>query len=218
MRLSPFRHESFSHIRPIHTAMAGRVVNYYDELQIHPKAELETIQRVYRLFAARYHPDNKESGDAGKFRQIREAYEVLSDPERRAGYDAQLAEIEPPPLPVFQSNEFSEGLESEGKIRLGVLCLLYARRRSNPDYAALSMLDLEHLMAFPREHLGFSIWYLRSKRYIAQDDRSSFVITSDGVDHLESQIPNNEFLMRVFRESESGMMLYPKALISTKDR
>ena len=50
------------------------------------------------------------------------------------------------------------------------------------------------------------------------DDRSSFVITAEGVDYLESQIPNNEFLMRVFRESESGMMLYPKALINTKDR
>jgi curved DNA-binding protein CbpA len=198
--------------------MAGRAVNYYDELQIHPRAEAETIHRVHRLFAARYHPDNKKTGNAARFRQIQEAYEVLGDPERRATYDARLSQIEPPPLPVFQSNEFSEGLESEGKIRLGVLCLLYARRRVNPDYAALSMLDLEHLMAFPREHLGFSVWYLRSKRYITQDDRSSFVITAEGVDYLESQIPNNEFLLRVFRESESGMMLYPKALITTKDR
>ena len=198
--------------------MPGRTVNYYDELQIHPRAEPETIHRVYRLFAARYHPDNKETGDAEKFRKIQEAYEVLSDPERRAAYDEQLAATEPPPLPVFQSSEFNEGLESESKIRLGILCLLYARRRSNPDYAALSFLDLEHLMAFPREHLGFSIWYLRSKRYIAQDDRSSFVITAEGVDYLESQIPNNEFLLRVFRESESGMMLYPKALITAKDR
>lgn len=198
--------------------MAASTVNYYDELQIHPKAEPETIQRVYRLFAARYHPDNHATGDAVRFQRIREAYEVLSDPQRRAAYDAEIARREPPPLPVFQTGEFNDGINSESKIRLGILCLLYARRRANPDYAALSMLDLEHLMAFPREHLAFSIWYLRAKRYLAQDDRSSYVITAEGVDFLESQLTANEFLIRVFMESESGMMLFPKALITTKDR
>ncbi|MCC7498631.1 MAG: DnaJ domain-containing protein [Bryobacterales bacterium] len=198
--------------------MAARTVNYYDELQIHPKAEPETIHRVYRLFAARYHPDNRASGNAETFRRIREAYETLSDPQSRAAYDAELAKLEPPPLPVFQSGEFGNGIASEGKIRLGILCLLYARRRANPDYAALSMLDLEHLMAFPREHLSFSVWYLRAKRYLAQDDRSSFVITAEGVDFLESQLADNEFLLRVFRESENGMMLFPRALITSKER
>jgi curved DNA-binding protein CbpA len=198
--------------------MAGRAVNYYDELQIHPRAEPETIQRVYRLFAARYHPDNQTTGDAERFLRIRTAYEVLIDPDRRAAYDAELARTEPPPLPVFQSGEFSEGLAAEAKIRLGILCLLYARRRANPDYAAMSLLNLEHLMAFPREHLAFSVWYLRAKHYIAQDDRSSFVITAEGVDFLESQVADNEFLLRVFHESESGIMLMPKALITSKDR
>lgn len=198
--------------------MAGCTVNYYDELQIHPKAEPDTIHRVYKLFAARYHPDNTTSGNAEKFRQIREAFEVLSDPARRAAYDAQLAEKEPPPLPVFQSGEFTNGVNAESKIRLGILCLLYARRRANADYAALSMLDLEHLMAFPREHLSFAVWYLRAKHYITQDDRSSFVINAEGVDFLESQLPDNEFLLRVFQESESGMMLYPRALLTSKGR
>lgn len=198
--------------------MAASTVNYYDELQIHPKAEPETIYRVYRLLAARYHPDNRATGDAVRFRRVREAYEVLSDPERRSAYDSEIARRDPPPLPVFQTGEFNDGINSESKIRLGILCLLYARRRANPDYAALSMLDLEHLMAFPREHLAFSIWYLRAKRYLAQDDRSSYVITAEGVDFLESQLTANEFLIRVFMESESGMMLFPKALITTKDR
>ena len=110
------------------------------------------------------------------------------------------------------------GIAGEINRRLGILSLLYRQRQYRPDTPGLSVLQLETLMAFPREHLGFSVWYLRSKRYITQDDRSSFVITAEGVDYLESQIPNNEFLLRVFRESESGMMLYPKALITTKDR
>ena len=56
-------------------------------LQINANAEPETVHRVYRLLAQRYHPDNKDTGDATRFRTLTEAYEVLSDPEQRAKYD-----------------------------------------------------------------------------------------------------------------------------------
>jgi len=193
-------------------------VNYYDLLQIHPRAEIETIHRVYRLFAARYHPDNRQTGDTERFRMIREAYEILSDPESRAEYDRQLQENQPAALPIFQSKEFPDGIDAEAKIRVGVLCLLYAKRRANPDLAALSMLDLESLMSFPWEHLHFAMWYLKGRRYVAQDDRSSFVITAEGVDFLESQLPNYEILYKIFRASESGVMVFPKALLVQKHR
>lgn len=193
-------------------------VNYYDLLQINPRAEMETIHRVYRLFAARYHPDNKQTGDADRFRMIADAYEVLSDPDARAEYDRVLEQNQPAALPIFQSREFTDGFDAEAKIRVGVLCLLYAKRRANPDLAALSMLDLESLMAFPREHLQFAMWYLKGRRYITQDDRSSFVITAEGVDFLESQLPNNETLCKIFRASESGVMVFPKGLLVQKNR
>jgi curved DNA-binding protein CbpA len=193
-------------------------VNYYDLLQIHPRAEMETVHRVYRLFAARYHPDNRQTGDAERFRIIREAYDVLSDAESRAEYDRQLEENQPAALPIFQSKEFTDGIDAEAKIRVGVLCLLYAKRRANPDLSALSMLDLESLMAFPREHLQFAMWYLKGRRYVAQDDRSSFVITAEGVDYLESQLPNNDMLYKIFRASESGVMVFPKGLLVQKNR
>lgn len=179
---------------------------------------METIHRVYRLFAARYHPDNRQTGDAERFRIIREAYDVLSVPESRADYDQQLAENQPAALPIFQSREFTDGIGAEAKIRVGVLCLLYAKRRANPDLAALSLLDLESLMSFPREHLQFAIWYLKGHRYVSQDDRSSFVITTEGVDFLESQLPTNEILYKIFRASESGVMVFPKALLVQKHR
>lgn len=193
-------------------------MNYYDLLQIHPRAEMETIHRVYRLFASRYHPDNRQTGDAERFRLIADAYKVLSDPDTRAEYDHQLEENQPAALPIFQSREFTDGIDAEAKIRVGVLCLLYAKRRANPDFAALSMLDLENLMDFPREHLQFAIWYLKGRRYIMQDDRSSFVITAEGVDYLESQLPNNEILYKIFRASESGVMVFPKGLLLQKNR
>lgn len=193
-------------------------VNYYDLLQINPRAEMETIHRVYRLFAARYHPDNLQTGDVERFRTIREAYDVLSNPETRAEYDRQLEENQPTALPIFQSREFTDGIDAEAKLRVGVLCLLYAKRRANPDLAALSMLDLESLMAFPREHLQFAMWYLKGRRFVTQDDRSSFVITAEGVDYLESQLPTNEILYKIFRASESGVMVFPKGLLVQKHR
>ena len=193
-------------------------MNYYDLLQIHPRAEMETIHRVYRLFAARYHPDNLKTGDAERFRVIREAYDVLTDPDSRAEHDRQLEENQPAALPIFQSKEFTDGIDAEAKIRVGVLCLLYAKRRANPDLAALSMLDLESLMSFPREHLHFAMWYLKGRRYVSQDDRSSFVITTEGVDYLESQLPNHEILYKIFHASESGVMVFPKGLLVQKHR
>src|SRR5262249_19338629 len=61
--------------------------DFYERLQISANAEPETIHRVYRLLAPRFHPDNQETGDEGRFREITEAYQVLSDPEKRAQYD-----------------------------------------------------------------------------------------------------------------------------------
>ncbi len=190
------------------------LINYYDLLQINPRAEVESIERVYRILAARYHPNNRQTGDAERFRLLTEAYEVLRDPVRRAEYDRHF-EVNPAgPLAIFLGKEFTDGIDAEAKIRIGVLCLLYSKRRANPDFAALSLLDMENIMAFPRERLLFALWYLRAKRYVVQDDRSSFIITADGVDHLESQLPTNQILHKIFRASEAGVMVYPKALTS----
>lgn len=190
-------------------------VNYYDLLQISPQAEPETVERVYRLLAARYHPDNQETGDAERFQMIQQACEVLRNPARRKEYDRQFEINSAKPLSIFLGKEFTEGIDAEAKIRIGVLCLLYSKRRANPDFAALSLLDMENIMAFPRERLLFALWYLRAKRYVLQDDRSSFIISAEGVDYLESQLPDNQILHRIFQASEVGVMVYPKALNST---
>jgi curved DNA-binding protein CbpA len=189
-------------------------VNYYDLLQINPRAEVETIDRVYRILASRYHPDNQATGDAEKFRLLSDAYQTLRDPVKRREYDRQFEVAPAGPLPVFLGKEFADGIDTEAKIRVGVLCLLYSKRRANPDFAALSLLDMENIMAFPRERLLFALWYLRAKRYVVQDDRSSFIISAEGVDYLESQLPTNQILHKIFRASESGVMVFPKALAS----
>lgn len=61
----------------------------YDALSIAPSATQEEIKKAYRKAALKWHPDkNKDKPDAGeKFKEVSQAYEVLSDPEKRKIYD-----------------------------------------------------------------------------------------------------------------------------------
>ena len=67
--------------------MADR--DYYAALGVARGASAEEIQRAYRKLARQYHPDvNKDPGAEEKFKEVSEAYDVLSDPETRRRYDA----------------------------------------------------------------------------------------------------------------------------------
>ncbi len=63
--------------------------DFYDILGVPRTATQEEIQRAYRKLARKYHPDvNKDPGAADRFKEISEAYHVLSDPKTRKRYDA----------------------------------------------------------------------------------------------------------------------------------
>ena len=143
-------------------------VDLYEFLQISPRAEVATIQRIYRFMASRFHPDNPTTGDPEKFLRLKHAYEVLSDRERRAEYDAKRDNREVSTNPIFEMSEFVNGIGGEINRRLGVLSLLYTRRRTNPEDPRISLHDLEKRMGWPREYLDFTMWYLRSMKYITR--------------------------------------------------
>jgi hypothetical protein len=174
-------------------------VDYYEILQVSQNAEPETIHRVYRIMAARFHPDNPQTGDSERFLLLNDAYETLSDAEKRTQYDAARRVGECQPLPAFELKEFVDGIEGEQNRRLGVLCLLYNRRRSDMDHPGLSLLDLERLMSFPREYISFAVWYLRDKGLVQMGDNSDYVLTAAGADHVETNSPRNAVFHKLLR-------------------
>jgi len=176
---------------------AEAFVDYYELMQISHNAEPETIHRVFRIMASRYHPDNAETGDSEKFLLLTKGYAVLSDPARRAAYDSVYQVRHAQPLPVFGLKEFAEGLEGEMNRRLGILSLLYNRRRTNPENPGISVLEFETVMAFPREHLEFAIWFLREKQYVRPGNTSDYIISATGVEYLESEVPSNGILSKL---------------------
>ena len=61
---------------------------YYDRLGLSKDASQDEIKRAYRKLSKKYHPDiNKEPGAEEKYKEILEAYETLSDAQKRAAYD-----------------------------------------------------------------------------------------------------------------------------------
>jgi hypothetical protein len=177
--------------------------DYYDVLQISSKADMETIHRVFRIMAARFHPDNPETGDQEEFLRLKKAYDVLCDPGLRAEYDGIRDLRETDPMPIFELKDFVTGVEAESNRRLGVLSLLYNQRRTDPDHPGISLLELEKRMGFPREYLSFTMWYLRAKEFVMAADNSDYALTAAGVDHVESNAGQSEILAKLLKPSSA---------------
>jgi curved DNA-binding protein len=182
------------------------IPDYYEFLQISPSAEPDTIHRVYRFLATRFHPDNRDTGDTERFFLLTQAYDVLSDPERRAAYDLTRQATQPEPLSAWI--DFMDDMQGELNRRLAVLTVLYLQRRKNPNQPEVSFREIEARLGFPRDYLHFTAWYLRTKGFITRADNAEFTITADGVDFVETQRKNIPVLDRLLtsgdRSSTSG--------------
>jgi curved DNA-binding protein CbpA len=160
-------------------------VDYYEALQISPNADADTIQRVFRLLAQRFHPDNAETGDPDRFRALHDAYSVLSVPERRAQYDIHHQALRQERWRFAGSAKGGTDFEVEQQTRATILEILYARRRAEPGNPSFSPFEIAQLTGQPREHLEFTVWYLTQKKFVTRDDQSRLTITADGVDFVE---------------------------------
>ncbi|WP_223609317.1 J domain-containing protein [Chryseobacterium sp. OSA05B] len=88
--------------------------DYYYFLGISPDASEEDIKKAYRKLSLKYHPDKNDNDDffAGRFREIQEAYEILSDSGSRRTYDQNLENHQksfryntPPSIKTFTANK-----------------------------------------------------------------------------------------------------------------
>lgn len=161
-------------------------IDYYDVMELGQNANPETIHRVYRILAKRYHPDNTETGDEHQFRCLLEAYRILSDPELRAGYDVDWQANQHARWKIFDQPQAARGLEGEKRKRQGILSLLYTKRVAQPDQPTLTIHELEDLLGCAREHLEFSLWYLKESALIIRSDNGRFGISLKGVEHAEA--------------------------------
>jgi len=170
---------------------ANGYVDYYETLQVSESAEPETINRVYRIFAQRYHPDNRETGNEARFREITAAYQVLSNPEKRAQFDVNHQRQRKDRWRLVSAGPESENkFELDQTVRLPVLEALYTKRRLDPQNPGIFLLELEKMIGRPREHLEFTIWFLAQKKLINTDDARMY-LTADGAEYLEQSYTTN---------------------------
>jgi len=160
--------------------------DFYEVMQLSPNADTDTVARVYRILAQRYHPDSPKTGNPEIFLRLCEAHRTLSDPELRAKYDAGYYEAKRLRWKIFDQSEASIGLEGERRIRQGILELLYAKTLHDSERASMSVFEFEELLGCPREHLEAALWYLKGKGYVRRGDNGRFEITVAGFDEVEN--------------------------------
>jgi len=182
---------------------ASMFTDYYEILEISPNANSETIERIFRYFALRYHPDNQDTGDEFCFSKIMEAYSTLRDPVKRAQYDIQYKNHLGSRWKLSEEASNTQNIERDVVIQDKLLSLLYVKRRQDIKDPGIGDVELERLSGCPREHLEFHLWYLKAKGWIARLEDGMLAITVEGVDRTNSE-PRREATKLLTQPDHTG--------------
>jgi curved DNA-binding protein CbpA len=161
--------------------------DYYEILEISPNANSETIERIFRHLAMRYHPDNHDTADLSRFNEIVEAHNTLKDPVKRAQYDIQHKNHSGFRTKLAEEASNTKGIAWDVVIQDKLLSILYVKRRQTLNDPGIGEFDLEQVSDCPREYLKFHVWYLREKGWIGRQENGTLAITVEGVDRANSE-------------------------------
>ncbi len=165
---------------------ASEFIDYYEILEISPRANSETIERMFRYFAQRYHPDNPQTRDRSRFDVIVEAHNTLRDPVRRAQYDINF-HVQSSARLKLADEVNSTKIWQDTDLQNKLLSVLYVKCRQNVHDPGVDHLELERLTRCPTEHLEFHLWYLREKGWVKRTESGRLAITVEGIDRVNSQ-------------------------------
>src|SRR6185437_5068023 len=178
---------------------------FYSLLMVDPQAHPTVIRYDYRFLAGMYHPDNAESGNTEMFRVVTDAFRTLSDPGKRAAYDAQVGVKTPPagqPSPSGLGGNNSHGLPNipktglsynEVELRLAVLQILLTARKKRTQTGGASAKVLMDVLGIDMAEMEFVLWYLREKNLISRTE-SMFQISVHGVDYLVESLSKTQVI------------------------
>jgi molecular chaperone DnaJ len=128
--------------------------NYYIILDIEPDATLEEIKAAYRRLAKEVYPDYYDS-DTKPFRELQEAYTVLSNREFRRAYDKMLGREREEPTPEYEEQEPAEQragpVSEEGPVDLGEISLTSSFETFRPSFEEVFDHLMENFFGEPRK-------------------------------------------------------------------
>jgi len=164
-------------------------IDYYELLEVSSNANSDTIEKIFRYLATRYHPDVCGTGDKARFNQMIEAYNTLRDPQTRAAYDVQFQQHQKHQAKLVSD---SEAVNCDGVDRYRLLTLFYAQRKRDMKAPGVGAMKLAQIIGCPMEVVEFYVWYFREKGWVKREDSGLLAITAEGVDEIETR---NEQLM-----------------------
>ena len=173
-------------------------IDYYELLQLSSNADADTIDRVFRHLAKKFHPDYTKSADNDRFNLLVEAHRTLSTPETRAGYDVKYQDYWNRKWGIASEASDGTAFGDDRETRESMLSLMYIQRRRNMKSPGLGEYEVARLLCKPIELVEFHVWYLRSKGWLERLDTGQLAITALGVDQVEQgrfQISNDNLLM-----------------------
>lgn len=164
---------------------ANEFIDYYELLQLSSNADAETIERVFRHLAQKFHPDHNNVTNKDRFIQIIEAHQILIDPETRAGYDVKYRDYWNRKWRLASVASDMSDLGDDKVSRERILSLLYVQRRRSMKSPGLGEVEISRLLNTPLELVDFHLWYIRTKGWVERLDTGHLAITALGVDQVE---------------------------------